>query len=40
MPMQSYRYPGESADKEVARQAVKFAEEVRQVATGLFQGLH
>ena len=26
-----YRYPGESADKEVARQAVKLADEVKQV---------
>ena len=26
-----YRYPGESADKEVARQAVKMAEEVKQL---------
>lgn len=30
-----YRYPGESADKEVARQAVKLVEEVKQVALGL-----
>lgn len=27
-----YRYPGESADKEVARQAVRLAEEVKQAA--------
>lgn len=26
-----YRYPGESADKDVARQAVKMAEEVKQL---------
>jgi HEPN domain-containing protein len=30
-----YRYPGESADKVVARQAVKLAEEVRQLVLGL-----
>ena len=30
-----YRYPGESADKVVARQAVKLAEEVKQVVLGL-----
>ena len=30
-----YRYPGESADKEVARQAVKLAEELKQVVFGL-----
>jgi len=29
-----YRYPGESADKTVARQAVKMAEEVRQLVVG------
>jgi HEPN domain-containing protein len=27
-----YRYPGESADKEIARQAVRLAEEVKQAA--------
>jgi HEPN domain-containing protein len=30
-----YRYPGESADKEVARQAVKLAEEVKQAVMGV-----
>lgn len=30
-----YRYPGESADKTVARQAVKMAEEVKQLVAGL-----
>jgi HEPN domain-containing protein len=30
-----YRYPGESADKEVARQSVKLVEEVKQVVLGL-----
>jgi len=29
-----YRYPGESADKAVARQAVKMAEEVRRAVLG------
>lgn len=29
-----YRYPGESADKDVARQAVKMAEEVKQLVAG------
>jgi len=29
-----YRYPGESADKTVARQAVKMAEEVKQLVVG------
>jgi HEPN domain-containing protein len=29
-----YRYPGESADKEVARQAVKMAEEVKRAVLG------
>jgi HEPN domain-containing protein len=29
-----YRYPGESADKTVARQAVKMAEEVKQLVAG------
>lgn len=32
-----YHYPGESADKDVARQAVKMAEEVRQVVAGVLQ---
>lgn len=31
-----YRYPGESADKDVARQAVKMAEEVKQLVAGFF----
>lgn len=30
-----YRYPGESADKDIARQAVKMAEEVKQVVAGM-----
>lgn len=30
-----YRYPGESADKEVARQAVKMAEEIKQVVVAV-----
>ena len=30
-----YRYPGESAEKDVARQAVKMAEEVKQVVAGM-----
>lgn len=30
-----YRYPGESADKEVARQAVRLAEEVKQAVLGV-----
>ena len=30
-----YRYPGESADKDVARQAVKMAEEVKLVVEGM-----
>lgn len=30
------RYPGESADKDVARQAVKMAEEVKQVVAGFW----
>lgn len=29
-----YRYPGESADKAVAKQAVKMAEEVKQLVVG------
>lgn len=33
-----YRYPGESADKDVARQAVKLAEEVKPVVLGLVSG--
>lgn len=33
-----YRYPGESVDKEVARQAVKLANEVKQVVLGLLAG--
>jgi hypothetical protein len=30
-----YRYPGESADKEIARKAVKLALEVKQAVVGL-----
>jgi hypothetical protein len=30
-----YRYPGESVDKEVARKAVRLAEEVKQAALTL-----
>jgi HEPN domain-containing protein len=30
-----YRYPGESSDKEVARQAVKLAEDVKQAVLGV-----
>jgi len=30
-----YRYPGEAADKEVARQAVKLAEEAKQAVLGV-----
>ena len=30
-----YRYPGESAEKDVARQAVKMTEEVKQVVAGM-----
>ncbi|MCM2358022.1 MAG: HEPN domain-containing protein [Geobacteraceae bacterium] len=33
-----YRYPGESANKQVARQAVKMAEEVKQVVLGEISG--
>lgn len=33
-----YRYPGESADKDVARQAVKLAEEVKQAVNRLLEG--
>lgn len=32
-----YRYPGESADKTVARQAVKMAEEVKQLVAEFFR---
>lgn len=30
-----YRYPGESADKQMSRQAVKLSEEVKQVVLAL-----
>lgn len=33
-----YRYPGELADKEVARHAVRLAEEVKQAALGAISG--
>lgn len=32
-----YRYPGESADKAVAKQAVKMAEEVKQLVVGFLE---
>lgn len=32
-----YRYPGESADKDVARQAVKLAEEVKMVVLAVIE---